>query len=199
MMKRLTVCCLLLLPLHMQAQQPGYIDSLTAYRQKYIQEHEAVAPADRHLLDFYAADSTWRVRARFELVNGMGWFDMETSGTRKKAHRVYGLLHFQVKDSNFVLRVYQSKELLATKQYKDWLFVPFTDKTSGITTYANGRYIDLLITELENGKDYLLDFNKAYNPYCAYISGMYNCPIPPAENDLPVAITAGEKIFRKSH
>lgn len=199
MMNRLIVFCLLLLPLLTQAQQPGYADSIAAFRQKYIQEHEAVAPADRHLLDFYPAESNWRIPARFERVNDMNWFDMETSGTRKKAHRVYGLLHFSIRDTNYVLRVYQSQELLATKQYRDWLFVPFTDKTSGITTYDNGRYIDLLTSDLENGKDFLLDFNKAYNPYCAYISGMFNCPIPPAENDLPVQVMAGEKKFRKEH
>ncbi|HUR67248.1 MAG TPA: DUF1684 domain-containing protein, partial [Chitinophagaceae bacterium] len=60
------------------------------------------------------------------------------------------------------------------------------------------RYIDATIAEMESG-NYLLDFNKAYNPYCAYISNRYNCPVPPKENNLNVFIRAGEKKFGKDH
>jgi uncharacterized protein (DUF1684 family) len=70
--------------------------------------------------------------------------------------------------------------------------------TSGEETYESGRYIDLEIKDITN-ENVLIDFNKAYNPYCAYVSGKYNCPIPPAENRLTVAIRAGEKAFRKPH
>lgn len=71
------------------------------------------------------------------------------------------------------------------------LFVPFTDATTGIETYAGGRYLELL--ERGDGSC-VLDFNRAYNPYCAY-NADWSCPLPPAENRLPVAIRAGEKIF----
>ena len=54
------------------------------------------------------------------------------------------------------------------------------------------------MAELDNGS-YLLDFNKAYNPYCAYISNLYNCPVPPKENDLRIAVRSGEMKFGKSH
>ena len=84
---------------------------------------------------------------------------------------------------------------MSSEKYKDYLFIPFTDKTSGIETYGGGRYIDLVLSDIVN-KTCTIDFNKAYNPYCAYTAG-YNCPIPPKENDLPVAIKAGELNFAK--
>ena len=80
---------------------------------------------------------------------------------------------------------------------KNYLFVPFTDLTSGGESYGGGRYLDFFMDDIKN--NYLeVDFNKAYNPYCAYATG-FNCPIPPAENDLPVSIIAGEKNFAKKH
>ncbi|HYO49942.1 MAG TPA: DUF1684 domain-containing protein [Chloroflexia bacterium] len=73
------------------------------------------------------------------------------------------------------------------------LFVPFRDKTSGKETYGAGRYIDL---NKRASDEYVLDFNRAYNPYCAY-SPYYSCPLPPGENSLPVEIRAGEKVFHE--
>lgn len=179
-------------------QSSGYIDSLGMYRENYIHDHQVVTGKDRAQLHFFPISETYRVQARFERVYEFGWFDMETSGKIKKKHRVYGILHFTLHDTLLELRVYQSEQLMNSKEYKDLLFVPFTDKTSGEESYANGRYIDLTIDELKNGI-YLLDFNKAYNPYCAYVSGVYNCPIPPAENDLAVVVKAGEMKYGKGH
>ncbi len=75
-------------------------------------------------------------------------------------------------------------------------FIPFTDKTTGVETYGGGRYID--IAPLEYIDEIILDFNKVYNPYCAY-TAYYNCPVPPPENHLPVSITAGEKVYYQGH
>jgi hypothetical protein len=85
--------------------------------------------------------------------------------------------------------------LLAREETRDYLFIGFTDMTSAAETYGAGRYIDCVTGDIR-GNTMLLDFNKAYNPYCAYAAG-YNCPIPPRENDLPVAILAGEKNYGK--
>jgi uncharacterized protein (DUF1684 family) len=81
--------------------------------------------------------------------------------------------------------------------YKNYLFLLFTDATSGADSYGGGRYIDLSMQDIIDNS-VLIDFNKAYNPYCAYASG-YNCPIPPRENHIPFPIKAGEKDFGKSH
>jgi uncharacterized protein (DUF1684 family) len=82
-------------------------------------------------------------------------------------------------------------------KYKNYLFVPFKDMTNGKETYGGGRYLDLETTDIQNDS-VILDFNKAYNPYCAYSNG-YSCPIPPKENHLAVSIEAGEKTFGKEH
>jgi uncharacterized protein (DUF1684 family) len=82
------------------------------------------------------------------------------------------------------------------EEYKNYLFIPFTDATSGTHTYEGGRYIDISIPEITDNK-IIIDFNKAYNPYCCYTPG-YSCPIPPKENALTIAINAGEMKYTKS-
>nr|WP_305050744.1 DUF1684 domain-containing protein [Elizabethkingia bruuniana] len=90
----------------------------------------------------------------------------------------------------YSLKVYQSQDLIKKPSFKDHLFLPFRDATNEKETYGGGRYIDLRIPK----KDHLIiDFNKAYNPYCAYNAFDYNCPIVPIENKLPVEIRAGVK------
>jgi uncharacterized protein (DUF1684 family) len=84
--------------------------------------------------------------------------------------------------------------LFRQPQYKDYLFLPFKDETNGFETYGGGRYMDVRISTLKDGK-IILNFNKAYNPYCAYGDG-FNCPIPPLENHLNFSIKAGERDFK---
>ena len=91
--------------------------------------------------------------------------------------------------TEYTLNVYQSQQLSTDPDYADYLFVPFTDATNGESTYPSGRYLDLHIPQ---GETVLLDFNRAYNPYCAY-NARYSCPIPPAENHLEIPIKAGVK------
>ena len=77
--------------------------------------------------------------------------------------------------------------------YRDYLFIPFKDLSNGEATYGGGRYMDIRMDDIKNG-ELMLDFNKAYNPYCAYSDG-YNCPVPPVENHLETEVNAGEKSF----
>jgi uncharacterized protein len=178
--------------------QVGYADSITDYQQTYVSKHEVVRGNDKKSMHFFPVTEKFKVTTRFERIDEAPWFKMQTSGKIKKTYRVYGILHFSINDTALKLHVYQSQDLMEIKKYEDHLFVPFTDLTSGEESYANGRYIDMTIADLEGGA-YKLDFNKAYNPYCAYVSDKYNCPVPPRENDLPVAIRAGEMKFGKSH
>jgi uncharacterized protein len=177
--------------------QRGYTDSLETQRKKYVKEHEVVKDGDKQWMRFFPPDTTWRIPARFEAVEEAPWFKMETTGNSFKLHRVYGILHFTIHDTALKLHVYQSQDLMKHPQYAHYLFIPFTDKTSGGESYENGRYIDLLIADLETGS-FIIDFNKAYNPYCAYPANrVFHCPIPPKENSLPVAIRAGEMRFER--
>ena len=84
-----------------------------------------------------------------------------------------------------------SIELSKKEQYKDYLFLPFSDLTCGSESYIGGKYIDLKIPK---GDTIVIDFNTSYNPYCAY-SPKYSCPKVPLENDLKIEIRAGVKKF----
>jgi uncharacterized protein (DUF1684 family) len=101
---------------------------------------------------------------------------------------LYGYFDFQLDAKTYRLQVYRTEDAL---EKGPSLFIPFRDETSGRETYGSGRYIDL--AENTSGI-YELDFNRAYNPYCAYNS-TYSCPLPPAENTLAVPIRAGEKKY----
>lgn len=180
------------------AQNKTYKDSTESYFKKYVKEHEVVAGKDKKLISFFPVNENYLINCRFERTVNSSWFRMESSGPIKKNYRIYGIIHFTIHDTAVALNIYQSQDLMTTAKYRDHLFIPFTDATSGQETYESGRYIDLETDDIKNDK-ILIDFNRAYNPYCAYISGIYNCPIPPAENRLAVAIPAGEKAFAKPH
>ncbi len=186
---------LLISPLFCKSQSSTYEDSLHHFIQQYVTNHEVVKGADKKLLQFYPVNKQNRIIALFEKKDNTAWFWMPASGNSKQQYRVYGVFAFSIHDTAVQLVVYQSKMLLTMKDYSDYLFVPFTDNTSGFETYGGGRYIDLKMDDIKDGHC-ILDFNKAYNPYCAYGSG-FNCPIPPKENDLKVSITAGEKNYLK--
>ena len=180
------------------AQGKSYKDSTEAYFKKYVKEHEVVTGKDKELMSFFPVNEKLRINCKFERTLNSQWFKMESSGPVRRNYRTYGIIHFTISDSAVTLNIYQSQDLMTSPQYKDHLFIPFTDATSGEETYESGRYIDLEISDVKTDK-VLIDFNRAYNPYCAYVSGKYNCPIPPAENRLTVAIRAGEKSFKKIH
>ena len=144
-------------------------------------------------LEFFPFSPDFRISAEFLRTPNEVPFAMPTTSEKTKMYVKYGEIYFSLKGKDYKLNVYQSLTLSQTEAYKDYLFLPFTDQTNGETTYAGGRYLDMTIP---SGKYIELDFNKAYNPYCAY-SGGYSCPIPPKENHLEIAVNAGVKKFRK--
>ena len=103
----------------------------------------------------------------------------------------YGVLKFYILGKDLALYAYQNIDLVKKEAYKDYLFIPFTDLSNGFETYGGGRYIDI---QYNGEESIVLDFNKAYNPYCAY-SGRWSCPIPPKENHLEIEIKAGVRSF----
>ena len=143
-------------------------------------------------LDFFAPDTAYRVWARLERTPEALPFDMPTNTDDTAQERVFGRLTFKLKGSTYVLEVYQSPELLEDPGYADYLFLPFTDATNGRETYEGGRYMDLRVPA---GDSILLDFNRAYNPYCVY-NPKYSCPIVPRVNHLDTEIRAGVKDFQ---
>lgn len=107
-----------------------------------------------------------------------------TDGTTEKLI-FFGFIKADFKSFTLKLKLYQHED--------GNFFLPFKDKTAPTETYGGGRYLDLPLTTVKNNR-LRVDFNLAYNPYCAY-NEEFACPIPPAENILPIRIEAGEKLF----
>ncbi|MET0462855.1 MAG: DUF1684 domain-containing protein [Chitinophagaceae bacterium] len=196
-MKTLLAGICLALCIQAGAQKP-YQDSIQRYIADYVQKHEVVDGQNKKYFRFFPPDETFKVTAKVNRTPNSKWFTMETSGTIRKTFRQYAILEFSIHDTLVHLPIYQSQGLMTSEEYKNHLFLPFTDLTSGESTYAAGRYIDLSITDIQHDL-VTVDFNKAYNPYCAYVTGKYNCPVPPKDNQLEVAIAAGEQNYAKPH
>jgi uncharacterized protein (DUF1684 family) len=142
-------------------------------------------------LDFFPPDTTYQVWARLIRTPEALPFSMPTTTDRLALERKYGTLVFDLQGQALALEVYQSPDLILEEDYVDYLFLPFADATNGAETYTGGRYIDLRIPASDS---ILIDFNKAYNPYCAY-NPKYSCPIVPKQNRLPIPVRAGVKAF----
>ncbi len=148
---------------------------------------------DFHGLEFYPIDKKFIVEAKFVRTPNEKPFLMPTTTERLPEYVKYGEAHFTIDGKDFVLNLFKSIQPYEEPGYEDYLFLPFTDLTSGDGSYGGGRFLDQRIPE---GDTIIIDFNKAYNPYCAY-SARYSCPIPPKENDLLIRIEAGVKAFGK--
>lgn len=144
-------------------------------------------------LKFYPLDEKYIVEAAFIKTPDEKPFFMETSTTRKSAYIKYGEIYFHIDKKEYTLNVYKMLPPYKDKDLKDYLFIPFTDETNGSETYGGGRYMDKYITDIQDNK-IIIDFNAAYNPYCAYTTG-YSCPIVPEDNDLKLRIEAGVKAY----
>jgi uncharacterized protein (DUF1684 family) len=166
------------------------VDALLAARRskdRYFAEHvgSPLEPGDRpgfEGLDYYPPDQALVFRARLE-PGDREEVRVATSDDRVKVYRRAGRVSFEVEGHPLGLTVYDAGG--------PGLFIPFRDATSGSETYGGGRYLDV---DLESDGSVAVDFNQAYNPYCAYSDG-YSCPIPPPENALAVPIRAGERAF----
>ncbi|MBD0832088.1 DUF1684 domain-containing protein [Aestuariibaculum sediminum] len=144
-------------------------------------------------LEFFPFDSSYIVTATLELTPNSEFVPMKTTTSRISHKRIYGVLHFVLHGKKMELNIYQDKDLMTQEGLEDYLFLPFLDETSGEESYGGGRYID---AEIPEGNTMIIDFNKAYNPYCAY-NDKYSCPIVPRENYLRTRIEAGVKVFKK--
>lgn len=184
--------------LHAQGDETG-VKEIEAHRKKQEGEmrDKEKSPLDPKVrkkfkhLNYYPIDLKYRVAAKFVRTENQPIFKMKTTTTRLPEYVKYGEVVFTIDGSEYKLNVYQSPDLMKKAGYEDYLFIPFTDKTNGNETYEVGRYLEFRIPTSE---DVVVDFNQCYNPYCSY-SSRFSCPIPPVENDLPIAIPAGEKKF----
>lgn len=176
----------------------AYTSEINDYRQKteeglIIGERAPLAKDDLSDLIYFPLDETYKVIADVQLSEGEQPFELPTYSGITKTFIKYASLSFTILDKPYSLNLYRNLETIRIPQYRHYLFLPYKDVTNGDSTYGGGRYINIFTTDIEDGK-VELDFNKSYNPWCAYSDG-YNCPIPPTENHLEIAIMAGEKNF----
>lgn len=146
-------------------------------------------------LEFYKIDPKYKILAKFIRTPEELPFGMKTTTDRLPVYVKYGEAYFVLDHTQCKLNIYQNQDLIKKEEYRDYLFIPYLDLTSGKGSYGGGKYLDLRIP---HGDSILLDFNKAYNPYCAY-NHRYSCPIPPYENTLKVEIRAGVKTYTLEH
>ena len=137
---------------------------------------------------FFPINEKYRIKAKFVTVENAEPFDLPTSSGKSKLYKEYGKVYFDLEGKSYSLTVYQRLDLIKQEKYKDHLFLPFRDLTNEKETYGGGKYLDLTIPK---GNTIILDFNKSYQPYCAYNAYDYSCPIVPEVNRLPVEIRAG--------
>lgn len=140
-------------------------------------------------LKYYPVSSAYRVQADLEITQPRETVSLPTSDGKSRTFLTYGIAYFDLEGKRHQLRIL---EHLDDGADRGKLFLAFTDETSAGESYGGGRYLDL--TKVSGASTILIDFNKAYNPYCAY-NNSFSCPFPPAENHVSIALRAGEKNY----
>lgn len=180
------------------AQNLSYIEEIQAYRKE--QNAEFLNPSKSPLTaqerkefkghDFFPVDEDYRVIARFEPTPDSKPFPLNTSKGTSQLYKRIGILHFELKGKPYILEAYLRIQRFTLPGQKTYVFLPLVDATTGESTYGAGRYLHY--EGIPEGTDWIIDFNKLYNPYCAY-SDKYECPMVPEPNHLPIAVEAGVK------
>ena len=147
-------------------------------------------------LDFFPVDSSYIITASIKKTPDTPFLGMATNTEEKSYYRKFGILTFTLKDKEMQLTLYESLEESENPVFEDYLFLPFTDETSGSDSYGGGRYMDVYKSKINTNGTLELNFNNTYNPYCAY-NDDYSCPLTPRDNHLSMEILAGVKDFKK--
>lgn len=154
--------------------------------------HSPIPPAERAAFDglpYFDIDPALRFELPLERHADPQTITVGTSVGGEQEYLEWGAFHFEIDGEPATLQAYKADP------DDDRLWVPFRDATSGDETYGAGRYLDLEADRHRTpAGEWILDFNQAYNPTCAY-SDQYECPLPPTENWLDVPVRAGEKAF----
>lgn len=183
-----------------QIDTAGWYTNMEEERQEAIQslwqsDRQPILAEDTTHLNYFEPDIQYRRPCSLIKTPDSKPFEISTYSGLVRSYKTYGKVIIPFGEKDITLELYQNEALSKKSHYEDYLFLPFKDLTNGNATYGGGRYLNLKISELEE-KGCVIDFNKAYNPWCAYRDG-FNCPIPPSANHLQVAINAGEKMFNK--
>ena len=157
--------------------------------QFFAQNHDAPLTHEQQQefngLTYYDENEELRFEIEPDLIEGRDIIEMQTSTGDVTSYQRWGTISFEVEGQPAKLTLYRD-------EHGGQFFLPFVDTTSGKETYGAGRYLDV---EQTHDGEILVDFNYAYNPYCAY-NEQWSCPLTPFENRIQVPIRAGEKKFK---
>ena len=165
------------------------------YKNDFIENPRSpLIKEDLPYLDFFPVDENWRLKCSCHLVKDAKPFELPTYSGVTRTYIHHSTAKCIYKKQYLTLSLYKNIHQPVNPLYKNHLFLPFKDESNGDTTYGGGRYLNLMDTDIIDGI-IEIDFNKSYNPWCAYSDG-FNCPIPPKDNHLPLEILAGEKEYK---
>lgn len=181
-----------------KAQDGNYLKEIKAWQQELNEEyldpdHSPLSKKDREAFEghqFYPIQEKYRVTARFEPTPDSKPFPLATSKGTSKVYKRIGILHFQLDGEDYTLEAYVQQQRFKLLGQPTFVFLPLVDATTGEETYGAGRYMHY--EGIPEGTEWVIDFNKLYNPYCAY-SDNYECPKVPEANYLPIKVEAGIK------
>lgn len=167
------------------------MSELDAFRQEkdefFAQHPQSPLPREQRRefkgLNYFPENQALRLEVLVEELAGKDPIQMQTTTGDVQMYERFGRFKFTVDGQEAELTLFQGEH---------GFFLPFVDALAGKETYPAGRYLE---PEALPGGSFLVDFNLAYNPYCAY-NELYSCPITPAENRLKVPIAAGEKLYK---
>ena len=199
---RLNILLLFALFIACKSQVPvneSFISEVQEYRDTQIKNLTAndspLTAAAAKGLAFFEANEQFKLLAKIDILKPDETIQISTYSGKQQEFIEYATLTFDVGGKPYTLTAHKNIKSMRLPMYRNKLFLMFMDLTTGESTYGGGRYIYIDESEIADGH-ITLDFNKAFNPYCAYSDG-FNCPIPPPENNLNLAILAGEKDFNK--
>jgi uncharacterized protein (DUF1684 family) len=204
MKKLLYLISIVIVTFNAQAQEQLYHEEIKKYQDElnaFYSDKETSPLSEKDLksftsLDFFPIDKKYKVEATFIYTPNEPIFEMLTTTDRLAKYRKYGIAKFTIDGKELTLSLYRNQKYLEHPEYGKLLFLPFKDLTNSTSSYGGGRFIDIEIPD-KYSNTIIIDFNKAYNPYCAY-NKKYSCPIPPFENHLEVNINAGVA-YKKHH
>lgn len=182
----------------LNAQSPSYVNEIQAFQKELNEEFlnpdkSPLTANERKVFkghDFFAIDEAYRVEAIFEPTPDSKPFPLNTSKGTTQLYKRIGILHFDLKGKSYTLEAYLRIQRFTIPGQKTYVFLPLVDATTGESTYGAGRYLHY--EGIPEGTKWIIDFNKLYNPSCAY-SDKYECPMVPEQNHLPIAVEAGVK------
>jgi uncharacterized protein (DUF1684 family) len=164
------------------------VEELRKKQDEYFRSEKSPIPTGESFegLKYFPVSEKYKVKARITILRESETFQLTTSTGKTREFRRYAYADFSIDGKDCRLTILQPID------DPNYFFLPFTDATSGKETYGAGRYLEPKMNDLAN---FVIDFNRAYNPYCAY-NESYDCPIPPRENHLEVEIKAGEMNYK---